>query len=1102
MRLKLNKLFAASLGLTMSVPATAEDIELYVNHNINVDEKPRVLLIFDTSGSMAFSSSSGNDCGYSNNLRRYILCSDSRLGAAQYAMNKVIEDNDNIDFGLMRFKETDGGYIINGLGKDPSVVKSSIANLPADGGTPLTETLWEAYLYITGQSVSYGLGASEVERDTSVEDIVTTQIEKEHCYWTGWGRNRREVCYNYYDTQTTYTYVSPFNDSVEEAKRCDNSVNIIYMTDGDPSEDNDSDSVISDEHKKYFGQGLNWSTDSYYSSYLHQLAKVIHGTSNVKVDLYPATPDIHETGRLYTIGFGSGMSAKGQELLVKASSLGGGENFPASTPDELSKSLNKAISKIREVNDSFSSPSVASNNVDQTRSRNAIYFAMFYPEIGTRWKGNLKKLKVSGSRIIDSTNKAALDSDGLIDDDAKTYWLPSDQSADGSLVAEGGVNYHLSSLTGSDALKRRNLYTNKQGSIVEFNTTIVSEILDSLDDNPITLSSSDIKWSMGIDVDDENGDGDRTDQRGNIFGDPLHSKPIAIDYGNDDIRILIGTNAGFLHMFKDDDVNNEVSESWAFIPSDLYDIIKPLRNNETGKLYGMDGPISVYFNNKNLNDNGLNDGVIDASQGDQVWAVAGMRRGGKNYYALDISDPSEPKKLWAQPIEGGKGDFKELAQTWSKPQIAYIKAFGDKPLLVFGAGYDTNKDAAIRSKDNIGRGIYIVEAETGKRVWALTPDINGFEGEHSIAANVSLLDSDYDGYIDRIYASDTGGDIWRIDMPGDDVNKFSHFKFAELGSSQATEDRRFFYNPLIVRTMFSKVSEVTVNGKKVITRLDTPFDAVVLGSGNRSKPNDTNEKDQLLMIRDENTVTRTFTTNTPDAIKLADLMPMNLDPFGNALNDVDKFVDLEVDLAGFKGWHYELGTGEKSLAAAAVVGGVAYFSSFKPASDTSTENQCSLSGGGGSLYAFHLHYGTKVYDELKFSTSYDVPDTAQLYFGEGESCVDENNNGKCDAEPILDENDPTPPDIIDTDIENDPTPPDIIDTDIDVKMESQFYLIGPGIKGENAENPMKPVEIVGPGLNVVDGKIKLVNDVQPIGFGFKTQQTYIYKREENDEIKN
>ena len=1073
--MKLNKILASLISLTLSASAFAEDIELYVNHDVDVEEKPRVLLIFDTSGSMAFSSSNGNNCGYNNFLGLYNLCVDSRLAAAQFAMNKVVSDNeDTIDFGLMRFKSTTGGYIVNGVGSDSSVVRNSIAALPADGGTPLTETLWEAYLYITGQGVQYGLEATTLERDTSVELRTGSQYTEVECDWVWKGRRSGWVyeCENVVKDNYQYTYISPFEDSDAEAARCDNSINIIYMTDGDPSGDNDSDSQISAEHEKYFGEGLNWNTDSYYSSYLHQMAKIIHGTSDVTVDLYPSTPDIHETGRLYTIGFGSGMSASGQELLRRAASFGGGENLPASTPDELSASLNSAISRIREVNDSFSSPSVASNNVDQTRSRDAIYFAMFYPETNTRWGGNLKKLKVSGSEIVDSADNTALDSDGLIDTDAKTFWLPDGQSADGNLVAQGGVNYHLATLTGTPAEDRRNLYTDKQGDIVDFTTNIVSDILDLVTNNPISLSSSDIEWAMGIDVDDEDNDGSNTDQRSDIFGDPLHSKPVAIDYGSDDIRILIGTNAGFLHMFKDDDTNNEVSESWAFIPSDLYDIIQPLRNEDTGKVYGMDGPISVYFSDKSLNDEGVNDGIVDASDGDDVWAFAGMRRGGKNYYALDITNPNEPKKLWDNPIEGGKGDFTELAQTWSKPQIAYIKAFGDKPLLVFGAGYDTNKDAVVRSEDSVGRGIYIVEAETGKKVWALTPSENGFKGKHSIAANVSTLDSDYDGYIDRIYAADTGGDIWRIDMPGSSTSNFTHFKLAELGSSLASQDRRFFYQPLVARTLYSKVSETTINGETVITRLDTPYDAIVIGSGNRSKPTGINEDDQLFMIRDENTVTKSFTTS-PTAIKPTDLMQMNSDPFGNALDDVDEFVDLEVDLAKFKGWRYELGSGEKSLAAATVVGGVAYFTSFTPSSDTSTENQCSLSGGGGSLYAFHLHYGTKVYDDLKFTTSYDVPDTPQLYFGEGPSCADGNGDGMCDDNPT-----------------------------IEVTQESQFYLIGPGIKGEDAQNPMKPVEVVGPGLTVVDGTIQLVNDSDTVGFGFKTQQTYIFKREENDEVGN
>ncbi|MBB1289602.1 pilin biogenesis protein [Pseudoalteromonas sp. SR43-6] len=1060
MKFKLNKVLASLLGLTISMSVFAEDIELYVNHDVETDENPRVLMIFDTSGSMAWDVVDGgrcyrryqngqfyeSDCFKSQTYFNYTqqcyksvngyaqaICEDSRLLVAKNAVSQLVTDNDDIDFGLMRFRESSGGYVLARLGSNKNTLLNEIDDLPASGATPLTETLWEAYRYITGQSLYYGYGINN--RDKAAD--------------------------------ANGTYKSPFKKESGDPLRCDNSINIILMTDGDPTNDDGRDDQIKSVHNNLFNDSIPFVSGDYSNSYLVALSKIIHGTNNTKVDLYSETSDVLDTGRVFTIGFGTGMSDGGIDLLEKAASVGGGQYLEARTSEALSEALKNTISRIREVNDSFSSPSVASNNVDQTRSRDAVYFAMFYPETGARWRGNLKKLKVSGSQIVDSKGLSALDENGLIDENAETFWLPSGEPADGNLVAQGGVNLHLTTLD-SDS---RNLYTDNQGAIVNFNTSVVSDILNLVDNNPLSLSSDDIKWAMGVDVDDDDADGSNVDQRQDIFGDPLHSKPVAIDYGNDDIRVLIGTNAGFLHMFKDSD--DSVSESWAFIPSALYDIIEPLRKNQADtKVYGMDGPISIYFDNKNLNSDGLNDGIIDASGDDRVWAFAGMRRGGKNYYGLDITNPNIPKKLWDAPIEGGKGDFKELAQTWSKPQIAYIKAFGDKPLLIFGAGYDTNKDAAIRSEDNIGRGIYIVEAETGKRVWALTPDINGFKGKHSIAADVTTLDSDYDGYIDRIYAADTGGDIWRIDMPGTSTSEFSHFKLAELGSSKATEDRRFFYKPLVARTIYSKVSETTIDGSTVITRLDTPYDAIVIGSGNRSKPTGTNEKDQLFMIRDENTVTKSYKTNAPDTIVPADLMQMNSDPFGNALDDVDDFVDLEVDLAKFNGWRYELGTGEKSLAAATVVGGVAYFTSFTPASDTSTENQCSLSGGGGSLYAFHLHYGTKVYDDLKFTTSYDVPDTPQLYFGEGLSCVDGNGDGKCDDNPT-----------------------------VDVTQESQFYLIGPGIKGENAENPMKPVEIKGPGLTIVDGKVVLVND-NAVGFGFKTQQTYIYKREENDEVNN
>ena len=1050
--------------------AYAEDIELYVNKDANSDEKPRVLLIFDTSGSMAFSSSTGDNCGQEYRNGPYILCPDSRLEAAQKAMSKVVDDNkDSIDFGLMRFNGNEGGYVLNGIGSSPDSIKSSINNLLARGGTPLAETLWEAYLYITGQSVHYGELVSESNRDSSVEN----KTFRRECQKQG-----RRGCRKWRDVYS-YTYISPFADSVAEAKRCDNSINIIYMTDGDPSpryvydiwgiynnknSDNASDASISAVHNYYFNEPLIES-DYVYDNYLHQLAKIIHGTDDTIVDLYPSTPDINETGRLYTIGFGSGMTADGQNLLKQASTLGGGKNLPATTPEKLSEALNNAVAAIRQENSTFTAPSVASNNVDQTRSRDAIYLGMFYPEKHTRWRGNLKKLKLSGNKVIDSKDIEAFDSDGLIKTSAHTFWS-ADGTSDGSSVKEGGVN---AALISSD--KTRKILTNANtNALIDFNLDKIKSAYGTnkkaaviFDVNESDLKNT-IDWARGVDVDNEFS---TSAVRGDIFGDPLHSKPVAIDYGNGDIRILIGTNAGFLHMFKDDDTNNKVSESWAFIPSDLYKIIKPLREKESSKKYGIDGPIRVYFNNKSLNGEGLNDGTINASKGDQVWAAVGMRRGGRNYYGLDITKPDSPSLMWT--IKGGEGKFKNLGQTWSKPQVAYIKSKGNTPLLIFGAGYDTNKDsndadnANVKTEDEVGRGIYIVNAKTGEKVWILAPKGDAskdteFKGKYSIAADVTLLDSNYDGYTDRIYAADTGGGIWRIDIS--DEGKFSHFQLADLGSDA---DRRFFYKPVVARTMFSKV---TITDDGVVTRLDTPYDAIVIGSGNRSNPNGAGTADELFMIRDENTVTQSFTDKEPAAIKPANLMDMNDDPFESALSNKAGFIELEAELGGkFGGWRYRLAAGEKSLAAPTVVGGVAYFTSFTPTLESSIKNQCSLSGGGGSLYAFHLHYGTKVYDKLKFDTGNEVPDTPQLYFGS--SCADSDGNGMCDDNPKE-------------------------------EVKSQFYLIGPGIKGEN---PLQPLEITGPGLKVVDGKIQLVKD-KALGFGFKTQQTYIYKREENDEIKS
>ncbi len=80
------------------------------------------------------------------------------------------------------------------------------------------------------------------------------------------------------------------------------------------------------------------------------------------------------------------------------------------------------------------------------------------------------------------------------------------------------------------------------------------------------------------------------------------------------------------------------------------------------------------------------------------------------------------------------------------------------------------------------------------------------------------------------------------------------------------------------------------------------------------------------------------------------------------------------------GWKYKLRSGEKSLSKATVLGGIAYFTTFVPAGGGATGLQCSVTGGGGFLYAFHLHYGAKYYTDTHVSLGDHIPDTPQLMF--------------------------------------------------------------------------------------------------------------------------
>lgn len=891
----------------------------------------------------------------------------TRLALAKDAIESVILTTPGVDFGLAIFNmngpydgQRDGGRIISGIKPMSAAAKidllKGINDINYAQNTPLCETLYEAYRYFGGQSQYFG------------------DDDSDYHYYDRWGRYQGtyEAKRNpFTDPEAlavgTNNYNSPF-------KRCQNEAYIIYITDGEPTLDNAADGLVEQLTK---GVGKHTSSPV---SYLSALSGWMRNE-----DVNPNSAG-KQTVRTFTIGFSEG-AASAEHLLKQTAENGGGKYFDATDASKLRSSLQTALNNILEKNASFTSPSVASNNFNRTQTFDSAYYSMFLPNKGPRWLGNIKKFKVTSSGdVVDSKGNNAIGEDGNIKAEACSYWTSAEEcgaSGDGNDVKRGGV------LGAMQQASSRTLYSNLGTGLSPFTLSNASRkaggdarlaLYMGVDETEL---SEHFDWAKGIDVDNDknqdlsaaSGDSDATPNwRADIMGDALHSKPLALNFGSEDqpdIRIIVGTNHGFLHMFKDE--GDSVSETWGFIPYELLPNFRDLKANApTGvhSVYGIDGSPVAYTK-------------MQGKRIEKAWVFVGMRRGGNAYYALDITSPDNPSFMWR--IDASSPGMGELGQSWSTPVVTTIpSATGDKPVLIFGAGYTpaTKDGAEIGSDDSQGRGVFIVDAETGALIHQFGG--NGANTQlpgiaNSIPSSVAVLDGNGDGRTDRIYATDTQGNVWRMDMPSANTSTWSGFKFAALGDrSSVAGDRRFFSGPTVAQTMVTNTFELTqvVNGKstKTVTKQNIPYDAVVVGSGHRAKPSDASRSDMFFALQDRNIVTQSFQGKpnqkpVPSALTLSDLYDVTT----AAPNDKAS----EIAFGQKRGWYYNFSRkGEKSLSSATIVQGEVYFTSFVPGSDASV-NQC-LSSGKGYLYKKNLHKGTNGYRTDFLYAGELVLDTPQL----------------------------------------------------------------------------------------------------------------------------
>ena len=334
-----------------------------------------------------------------------------------------------------------------------------------------------------------------------------------------------------------------------------------------------------------------------------------------------------------------------------------------------------------------------------------------------------------------------------------------------------------------------------------------------------------------------------------------------------------------------------------------------------------------------------------------------MRRGGKAYYAFDVTNPEAPDLMWTIDKSG---DFSELAYTFSTPRVGLIEtASGPRPAVMFAGGYDLNKDArgAVGTDDVEGNAIYVVDAVTGNLIWKAKGG-SGSGGstvfEHpdlvdSIPSTLSVADTDGDGFTDRIVVGDTGGNIWRADTYGVDTSKWSLNLLASVGrhagGGTIATDRRFFHRPDLVPSKDS-------NGL---------FDAVVIGSGNRADPLDLGgvASNFTYMIKDRHTAPGSGVDTGLTHANFGDVTSNCLQSSGGCV----------VDLTD--GWRLQLEEpGEKVLATALTLTGKIFFTSYLPSSGTGA-TACAPSEGAGRLYAISLQDATSV---INYDTTDDDPD--------------------------------------------------------------------------------------------------------------------------------
>ena len=684
------------------------------------------------------------------------------------------------------------------------------------------------------------------------------------------------------------------------------------------------------------------------------------------------------------------------DMKMVGEKFGDGAFFMATDEAKLTESMSQTLSALLDQTGSITAPGVAVNQFNRLTHLDQLYYAVFDPDTGNaHWRGNVKRYKLSftdtDALIVDQNGDPAIDeSSTFFAEDSHSFWSPT---VDGNTAVLGGVSSVL------PAPPSRKIYTYLAPA---YSSNMTLSLLSSYaaatgrayvpgltaDRQFINLHN----WLRGYDIDivepatattpatiksTNINVGNSTPLR-KVLGGVLHSQPVLVNYGytgtdpvaaqtNADLQknmVFFSSMEGMLHA-----ANARTGiEAFAFMPKEALATSPRLAINPEQPLpeFGLDLTWTVHRVDANADLQITGTGGSAATE-DKVWLFGGMRMGGRNYYALNVTDPTvAPTLKWV--IEGGNGVFANLGETWSKPVVGQIKINDTlTDVLFFGGGYDReheadNFDATVHAGNAMGSQFYIVNANTGEPIWwasntsaiGTTPHLTVSDMKFSIPAEPKLFDANKDGLVDAVYFGDLGGQVFRLDLDNANTGASGLVprvqRLANVGQLAGTANeanQRRFYETPSVALMYDSASE-------------SSYVAVAMGSGSRSHPLDVDTEDAFYVFRDKDVLRADLATATADSLQstitTASMAQLDLSlPAGATIG------------ATQQGWWVDfVNSGEKVLSTPLILFGEVFFTTYQPLVDSG--DPCSPLIGRSFLWRMSVSDGAATFDFNKDGT--------------------------------------------------------------------------------------------------------------------------------------